>query len=224
MVLHPLSGWFNSTWQDLQCGLWVGVEYHVADTRDSREYADREVSGKTAREIRWNYAGEDRLLGCADGDMLGCEDGRRSAAERLSSSQSARPPTSPHSASRWATETATSIVAVPLFIPRLQQSNLPRRTPPLFQDPHIHYHSFISAGPTIMSSPRTGSRSRLPKLQPGGRQKQTAPQESPLPSRAHANQGHSEGSTHSITLGCPVVGSSETRTGDGSASAGRWTG
>jgi hypothetical protein len=75
-----------------------------------------------------------------------------------------------------------------------------------------------------MSSPRTGSRSRLPKLQPGGRQKQTAPQESPLPSRAHANPGHSEGSTYSITLGCPVVGSSETRTGDGSASAGRWTG
>ena len=148
--------------------------------------------------------------------MLGCEDGRRSAAERLSSSQSVRSPTSPHSAS--------SIVAAPLSVSRLQQSNLPRQIPPLFQDPHIHYHSFISAGPTFMSSPRTGSRSWLPKLQPGGRQKQTAPQESPLPSRAHANPGHSEGSTHSITLGCPVVGSSETRTGDGSASAGRWTG
>ena len=148
--------------------------------------------------------------------MLGCEDDRRSAAERLNSSQSVRAPTSPHSAS--------SIVAAPLSVSRLQQSNLPRRTPPLFQDPHIHYHSFISAGPTFMSSPRTGSRSRLRKLQPGGRQKQTAPQESPLPSRAHANPGHSEGSTHSITLGCSVVGSSETRTGDGSASAGRWTG
>ena len=146
--------------------------------------------------------------------MLGCEDGRRSAAERLSSSQSVRSPTSPHSAS--------SIIAVPV---RLRKGlNMPRRTPPMFQDPHIHYHSFISDGPTFMSSPRTGSRSWLPKLQPGGRQKQTAPQESPLPSRAHANPGHSEGPTHSITLGCSVVGSSETRTGDGSASAGRWTG
>jgi hypothetical protein len=76
----PSSGWVESTWQDLQCLLWVGVDYHVADRRDSREYADREVAGKTARGIRWNYAGEDRLLGCGDGDMLGCVDGRRSVA------------------------------------------------------------------------------------------------------------------------------------------------
>jgi hypothetical protein len=90
--------------------------------------------------------------------------------------------------------------APPVSVSRLQQSNPPRRTPPLFQHPHIHYHSFISAGPTFMSSPHTASRSWLPKLQPGGRQKQTGPQESPLPSRAHANPGHCEGSTHSITL------------------------
>jgi hypothetical protein len=61
------------------------MDYRVADRRDSREYAVREVAGKTARGIRWNYAGEDRLLGWADGDMLSCKDGRRSAAERLSS-------------------------------------------------------------------------------------------------------------------------------------------
>jgi hypothetical protein len=79
MVVHTLVAegiyGFASTWQDLQCGLWVGVDYHVADRRDSREYADREVAGKTARGFRRNYAGEYRLLGCADGDMLGCEDG-----------------------------------------------------------------------------------------------------------------------------------------------------
>jgi hypothetical protein len=161
MVCVLSSGWVNSTWQDLQCGLLVGVDYRVADRRDSREYADREVAGETARGIRWNYDGEDGLLGRVDGDMLGCKDGRRSAAERLSCNQSVRSPSSPHSAS--------SIVAVPLSLSRLQQSNLPRRTPPLYQDPHIHYHSFISAGPKFMSSPRTGSRSRLPKLQPGGR-------------------------------------------------------
>jgi hypothetical protein len=61
--LHPVG--LTQHGKNLQCVLWVGVGYRVADRRDSRGYADREVAGNTARGIRWNYAGEDGLLGCA---------------------------------------------------------------------------------------------------------------------------------------------------------------
>jgi hypothetical protein len=199
MVCVPSSGWVNSTWQYLQCGLWVGVDYRVADRRDSREFADREVAGKMARGIRWNYAGEDRLLGCADGDMLGCEDGRRSAAERLSSSQSVRSPTSPHSAFSFCISTATveSTPTDSAAVPR------PTHTLPFIYLRRSHLHVVSSHWVTILAT-------------------ETATRWATETNRAARKPVTIAGTCESRSL--RRVNTLHHSPGDGSASAGQWTG